>query len=378
MKICHVIVGLDVGGAETMLVRLVAGLKAPFEHDVISLTDEGPLAPNLREMGVPVTHIGLKRGVPSPVGVARLRGAIAACAPAVIQTWMYHSDLLGGLAGKSLGRPVVWGIHVSELNRVTTPLATRLTIRACAALSSSVPTRIVSCARSAADDHVERGYPREKVVVIPNGVDTAAFAASDQARRDLRAELGLPGDAFLVGLVARFHPQKDHRNFVQAAATFRDRQDVHFVLAGRDVTPANRELMGWIDSAGMSDRIHVLGPRSDTSPLFAAFDLGTLTSTYGEAFPLVVVEGMACAVPWVVTDVGDSKDIVGGTGRSVPPRRPDLLAAAWREILESDGERRRELGRAARERVVTRFDLARTLQAYAAVYEEVHATWPRR
>lgn len=356
-----------------MLHRVVRGLGPPFEHRVISLTDRGALADPIEEAGARVTTVGLKPGRPSPLRVARLRAELRDARPDVVQTWMHHADLLGGILGRSLRRPVVWGIHISELDRGNTPLATRLTVRACALLSPRVPSRIVSCARSAADVHERMGYPRGKIILIPNGVDTLEFSPSNEARELLRRELGLPADALLVGLVARFHPQKDHRTFVEAASFLRDREDVHFVLAGSGVTQDNRDLMRWIASAAMSERMHVLGPRSDTSTILAALDVASLTSSFGEAFPVVVVEGMSCGVPWVVTDVGDSADIVGDTGVSVPARRPDLLAAAWREMLDMDVSAREELGRAARRRALAHFSLERTLEAYAGVYEEVTA-----
>jgi glycosyltransferase involved in cell wall biosynthesis len=174
-------------------------------------------------------------------------------------------------------------------------------------------------------------------------------------------------------MAARFHPHKDHRNFVRAAALLcKEMPDVHFLLCGVDVTWQNSHLAGWIELAGIRERCHLLGLRQDVSRLFAAMDIAT-TASRSEAFPVVVGEAMACGTPCVVTDVGDSAMIVDQTGIVVAPRNPDALAEAWRKLIDAGPEIRRRLGMAARQRVEQNFALPAIVDRYQAIYAKLAA-----
>jgi len=176
----------------------------------------------------------------------------------------------------------------------------------------------------------------------------------------------------LIGMVARFNPQKDHHNLVRAARILKDQNvDVAFVLCGRDVGWENEKLADWIRQDGLEDRFFLLGPRDDIPMITAGLDIACLSSAHGEGFPNVLGEAMACEVPCVATDVGDSADIVGDTGRIVPPRNPEALAGAIREMVELGREGREKLGKAARERVRERFELGNVVRKYEGLYEEL-------
>lgn len=371
----HVITGLDTGGAETMLYRLLSHTdREAFEPRVVSMTGVGPVGEEIRGLGVPVESLGMRRGVPDPRGVLRLARYLRRDAPDVVQTWMYQADLVGGLATKLSVRPtpVAWGIHSTHLDPRKVKASKILTVRACALSSHLLPARIVCCSEASRVVHARMGYRTNGMLVIPNGVDLASFKHDPDARASVREELGVEAETRLVGLVARFDPQKDHETFIRAAALLRNRlPDVDFVLCGTGITWENRELVRWIDSAGVRARCHLLGRRSDTPRLTAALDVASSSSAYGEAWPLVVGEAMACAVPCAVTDVGDSALIVGDTGRVVPPKDPASLAAAWQDLLTLRPEQRTALGLAARRRVEERFGLPEAVKRYEALYEEL-------
>jgi glycosyltransferase involved in cell wall biosynthesis len=211
------------------------------------------------------------------------------------------------------------------------------------------------------------------MVVIPNGYDVGTFRPDFGARAIVRKALGLSEDAPIIGMVARFDPQKDHRTFIRAAQMLhRDRPDAHFLLCGMEVTWENQELARWIDDAGLRTHCHLLGRRDDDiANVTAALDIASLSSSYGEGFPNVVSEAMCCSVPCVVTDVGDAALIVGPTGIVVPPRNPEALAAAWRTMLEMGCEGRRPMGIAARQRIKERFDIAEITGRYEHLFEEL-------
>src|SRR5688572_14812527 len=269
--------------------------------------------------------------------------------------------------------PVVWGIHQADLDPQWNKRLTLWTAKTCARLSRYVPRRIVFVSQAALQLHATVGYAANSMEVIPNGFDLREFRPDPAARLSLQRELQIPGDTLVIGMASRFHPQKDHHNFIRAAARLQAMTPrVHFVLCGRGVTRDNAQLVEWIAEAGIQAQCHLLGERRDTPRLFAAMDVAT-SSSASEAFPLAVGEGMACGTPCVVTDVGDSALIVGETGRVVAPRDPVALAAAWRELIEAGPEVRRSLGMAARRRVQQHFDLPAIVERYQTIYAQLAA-----
>jgi glycosyltransferase involved in cell wall biosynthesis len=380
IKVMHVITALGPAGAETMLTRVASGMDTSrFQNEVVSLTDILDLAERMRVIGVRVRTLGMKKRVPNPFLVMLLAKWIRDSKPDVIHTWMYHANLVGTLAARLVGDvPVVWGIHHSALDPRFHKRRTMLVNRICASLSRKFPARIVCCSEASLRIHKELSYAHEKLQVIPNGFDLEQGKPDPAARASVREDLGIPANANLIGKAARFHPQKDHRNFIQAAARLHKKvPETHFLLCGEDVNWQNSQLVGWIEAAGIRDRCHLLGLREDVSRLFAAMDIATVASRCGEAFPMVIGEAMACGTPCVVTDVGDSASIVGETGIVVAPGDPDALAEAWRKLIEAGPEVRRSLGMAARRRVQTHFALPTIVQRYQSIYAQLADRTPQ-
>jgi glycosyltransferase involved in cell wall biosynthesis len=239
-------------------------------------------------------------------------------------------------------------------------------------MSRWVPTCVVFVSEAGSLFHAEIGYAAKKMEVIPNGFDLHEFRPDPDARCSLRKELGVAEDALLIGMAARFHPQKDHHNFVLAAERLHALiPEVHFLLCGEGINWQNSRLSGWIENAGIRDFCHLLGPRQDMSRLFAGIDIATTSFAGNEAFPLVIGEAMACGAPCVVTDVGDSALIVDETGRVVPPRNPEALAEAWRELIDAGPGIRRHLGMTAKRRVQEHFSLPAIVERYQTIYAQL-------
>jgi glycosyltransferase involved in cell wall biosynthesis len=374
--ITHIITDLSTGGAEIMLLKLLSQLdRRRFTARVISLTTSGPIGDRLEALGVPVQALGMRPGSPDPRAVFRLAGMLRmrSSPPALVQTWMYHADLLGGIAARLAGHaPVIWGIRNSNLDVVRSRRSTRWTVRICALLSRWAPRRIVSCSETARRIHVKLGYASDKMIVIPNGFNLDLFCPDMQAGVSVRQELKIPVRAKLVGLVARFDPQKDHHSFIQAAAEIKaGLPETHFLLCGDGITWENALLAGWIDAQGLRDHFHLLGRREDMPRLSAALDVACSSSAYGEAFSNVLGEAMACGVPCAVTDVGDSAYIVGDTGKVVAPNDPHALAGAVMELLELPADRCLELGQAARLRMQQSFDIRAVVNQYEQLYSSL-------
>jgi glycosyltransferase involved in cell wall biosynthesis len=379
ITIAHVITGLRRNGAETMLLKLLQQTdRTQFSVRVFTLlAPPGPLAQRIQALGIPVEALGISRRVPNPIGLWRLAAMLRDMRPDLVQTWMYHADLVGGLAAKlaSIRLPVLWNIRQSTFDPRHSRRRTIGVARICATLSGRLPHGIICCSEAARRVHVAIGYDESKIHVIPNGFDPVAFRPDPDARVALRAELSLPTDTTLIGVVARFDPQKDHRTFIAAAARLHARlPNVHFVLCGSGADRANAELMGWMDRAGLSGMCHLLGERTDVSRITAALDLATLSSAYGEGFPNVLGEAMACEVPCVATDVGDSAHVIGDAGRIVPARDPDALASAWGDLLTAGDVALHALGQRARRRILDNFSIARVTHTYEATYQSVIAS----
>jgi glycosyltransferase involved in cell wall biosynthesis len=370
LKVCHIITGLPRGGAQTTLYNLLDRHDTDkFQMDVISLTETGPVGEMIQGLGIPVRALNINRKWPNPLALLKLAGWLARDRPDVVQTWMYHSDLVGGIAARLTGRRTIWNIRQSDLDPKTSKWATIMTAKACAAVSWFVPHRIVCCSQASRIVHHALGYDDGRMLVIGNGIDLKQFRPDHDARLDIRRQLGIGDDALLIGLIARFHPQKDHRSFVTAAAELvRQRPDAHFLLCGEDITEANAELMGWIEEAGIAANCHLLGERGDVPKINAALDLSLSTSAYGEGFSNVLIEAMACGVPCVTTDVGDSALIVGDLDQVVSPRDPHGLAGAIGAILDLSGEQRRALGAQCRGRIETEFQLSTVIERYQNLY----------
>lgn len=374
-RVLHVITGLGTGGAEMMLYKLLSQMNSDaFESEVVSLTEIGLVGDRIRQLGVPVTALGMRRGVPNPTYLPQLIQILRKAQPDLLQTWMYHANLAGGLAARFAGDiPVIWNIQHGDVDAQKMKALTLWTIRCCAPLSSRLPQRIVCCGELSRRVHVKLGYDASRMTVIPNGSDLETFRPDSEARLAVRQELNVPHNAPVIGLIARFHPKKDHFNFIRAAAQLHQvRPDAYFVMCGEGINDDNQELLEWIAQAEIQHCCRLLGTREDIPRLTAALDIATSSSSYGEGFPNVLGEAMACEVPCVVTDVGDSALIVGPVGRVVTPQTPQALAKAWQELLEMDINARKNLGQALRRRAAE-FGLPKVVSKYEGLYQEVLA-----
>jgi len=357
-----------------MLYKLLSAMdRKTFDSEVISLTDIGSVGKKIEALGVPVRVLGMRRGLPNPLMILKLAGWLRRFKPDAIQTWMYHADLIGGLAAKIAGGiPVAWGIRQSNLDPTGSKRTTIWTAKLCAWLSHCLPSKIVCCSNASQQVHHALGYAVDKMIVIPNGFDLTAFKPDPAARSAVREQLGIAEQCILIGLVGRFDPQKNHHNFILAAVELlKRRPEIHFVLCGDQVDWKNTTLSNWIDQAGVRSNFHLLGRRQDIPHLTAALDIASSSSSYGEGFPNVVGEAMACGVPCVVTDVGDSALIVGETSRVVLPRDPFALATAWLELIDLGSNERKQLGEAARQRIHECFSLPDIAEQYGKLYQQV-------
>lgn len=388
ISVVHIITGLGAGGAETMLAKLLGAINSSiFSNHVISLSTIGPIGEKISESGVPTHALNMPAGRLTAKGLLDLRRHIRRIEPSIIQTWLYHADFLGLVLGRLAGvSNICWNIRCAYMDLSKYRKSTRWVLKLCSLLSR-LPTCIICNSNEGIKYHKKFGYRNRCWHLIPNGFDLELFKP-DQSSRNLliqeicqsRQKLGFHPEKFrlsvrdrrnlFVGYVARFDPMKDHLNFISAAKILlKQSKHIHFVLIGNNISWKNKFFATYI-SPEQKKYFHLLGERDDIWRLTPAFDIAS-SASFGESFPNVVCEAMACGIPCVVTDVGDCAEIVGNTGIVVEPRNPQALANGWLSLINSGRTGRKRLGNAARERVMNHYDITAVTQAYEERYKSM-------
>ncbi len=369
VRIVHVISALSTGGAEMMLAKLVGGMdRERFSNTVISLIDEGPLKEQIERLGIAVYTLGMKRRRPNIFALPRLIRLLIQIRPTIVQSWLYHADVLSTIAVKLSGLPIlIWNVRCSDMDLTKYRPLTRWARRLLACWSG-IPNVVIVNSEVGKKLHEQLGYRPKRWEIMPNGFDVDRFRPDDAIRMDRRKEWGLSDDAVVVALIARVDPMKDHDTFLEAAQrTARARQNVHFILIGQ----GTEKLTEAVACKGLGDLVHLLGYRSDVERILPGVDVLCLSSAFGEGFPNVIGEAMACGVPCVATDVGDARSIIDKTGLVVSSRDPSALAKALINLIDRGHDGRENLGRAARERIEKAYSLPRIIDRYMALYLEL-------
>ncbi len=379
-RLLHVTTGTDIGGAEMVLFQLLKSVDTTGMH-VLSMMEPGPIAQRIGALGVEMRTLGMHAGErPSVSIMAKLRRMAQDLEPEITQGWMYHGSLAALFATRCQRRrgPLIWSIHHGLNGLDNEKPTTRAVIRLLAQLSGQ-PSAVVYCATASARDHERIGFVADKTVVIPNGVDCSLFSPDPSAGARLRQHNGIPAERKIIGFVGRVHPMKDHRNLIQAVRILIERGgDVHLVLVGSGDDQTDKMVSRMIDENGIGDRATSMGQRHDVPAIVSGFDVFCLPSAWGEAFPMVICEAMASAVPCVVTDVGDAALIVGETGRVVPTQDSKALADALEQIIGDGRGSLSARGQAARHRIATEFPLAKMVAAYQDLNDRLIEDWWRR
>ncbi len=316
----------------------------------------------------------MRPGLANPLAIARLLRILTSERPAIVQSWMYHANLLGVIAVKLARIPhFAWNVRASDLDLERTHHSLRrvFTIHG---LLSSIPDAIVVNSNAGLKFHQAHGHHARRWELIRNGFDTERFRPREDLRGALRARLGLPAEQIVIGMIARFHPMKEHRTFLRAARLLLDGvPNVSFILAGSGVTIQNPDLAAWIRELRLEGAVHLLGEQADTAAIYPALDMATLCSRSGEGMPNMLGEAMCCGVECVATDVGDSAFVVGETGTIVPIGDAQALADAWRRRIDAGAESRQKAGELARHRIEQTFSLPAVVAKYERLYEELAA-----
>lgn len=384
IRVLHLITSLSIGGAETMLLKLVQRMdRNDLKNHVVCLTSEGIIGDQIRRSGISVTYLNMPSGRLSLKGLIECIRSVRAWRPDILQTWLYHSDLIGLLVGRMLGiKTIIWNLRCAYIDLERYRISTKIVLKMCALLSS-LPDSIISNSEEAIRYHKELGYRNTSWCLIPNGVDTSTFSPDPNARQRLLLELGIISgrkmngrgpekDILLVGCVARFDPMKDYETLIDAAKmVIEEFDDVFFVLAGRKVEWQNPFFTHSIPNH-IRSRFYLLGERSDVSRIMASLDIFLLTS-YGEGFPNALCEAMAAAVPCIATDVGDCRKIIGDAGFSIQAKNPRQISDAIIRLAKTAPQLRKKLGKKARQKIIAQYDIDTVAHRYGSLYKSLQS-----
>lgn len=364
-KITHIIVGLNNGGAEMMLYKLLKySDRDKCDFQIISMMDEGIMGERIKELGIPIHTLNIKRGIPSFKSTFK---AIKICKNTdLIQTWIYHADLLGFIVAKILKKRIIWGIHHSNLEKDKNKKSTLLIAKLNAFLSKWVDT-VISCSIVAKENHIKYGYSSKNIKVIPNGFELEKFYYIKDAKDKLSEEFPIIKNKLIFSLVARYEILKDHRTCLEAMKIIKEKFNQNFILllCGTNINQENKELINLITKNKLENNILLLDRRDDIPMIMSASDI-YISSSSGEGFPNVIGEAMACEAPCVVTDVGDSAYIVGDTGRIVERQNPQKLAEEIINFIKSEDYIKNR--KKCRERIINNFEINKITKKYEKNY----------
>ena len=369
IKPLHIITSLSIGGAETMLLRLIKHKPDLVKSTiVISLTDNGEIGRILESMGVSVISLGMHNWSSIFKALFKLKKIIQNEKPDIIHTWMYHANILGGIAAfLAKNKNIIWSIRRSEFTRGES-LSTYIVMRIGAMFSNIIPKVIVCVAESGLKNHQNYGYKSDSMIVIPNGFDLEHLKHDPVIRKKIRKELNIYDDEVVIGCVGRFHESKGYEILIASSVeVIKLNEKVRYLLIGRDLDQQNTILTEWINKTGFSDHFLLAGEKHNVADYMSAMDIFCLSSIT-EGFPNVVGEAMASALPCVVTSVGDVQKITGNNAILVQPKNKKLLSKGLCEILNMDNEKRYKMGLRGRIKIEEEYPLKLICEKYYNLY----------
>ncbi|EEY85585.1 glycosyltransferase [Acinetobacter radioresistens] len=367
-KVVHIIIGLNVGGAELMLKRLVlySQKKGNFHHEVISLTDLGLIGKDLKEAGICVYTLNMSSALSIFSIYFSLRKLLKKIKPDIVQTWMYHSDLIGGLAAKSVGiNNIIWGVRNTELDS-NSGIIKKIIRKTCALLSYKVPKKIICVASKAKNVHENIGYCKEKMLVIPNGFDLNRFNVNNELRYRYRDELRIQHDKLVIGNIGRFTPAKNQVNFIKACLLLLEKgYDFDVIIAGRNISLNNLEIKKLV---GDKENFKLVGEIDQPESFYNAIDVFCLSSIT-EGFPNVLGEAMATKKICLTTDAGDAREILGNCGYHINGFIYDEIAKSIEiNILSKEHYNLKTIGERARLEIVKKYSLEKIVSDFEKLY----------
>ena len=371
IKIIHIINNLSAGGAEKMLFNLVSCANINrFDISVFSLQGKGELSIEIEKLGIPILYFGIFKKRDFIFKFLKLILAIIKLKPDLVQTWLYHANLLGGVSAKLSGvNTVIWGLRGTAIPQSSLSLH-NLVMNIGSFMSYFVPSSIVCNAESVRNFHANKGYSKNKLTIIPNGFYIQPKDLN-QDQKNMKSLYGLNDQSITIGTIGRYYRLKDYPNMANACALImKEFKNVHLIMIGRGLDSSNIELVSLLSNKLDLSRVHLLGERSDISNCLKAIDIFCLSSR-NEGFPNVVCEAMLMSIPCVVTDAGDAGNIVSHAGITVPTEDHIKLASGLKYMIEIGAPGRKKLGDLSFSQIKSNYPIEKNISCFNKLYMEL-------
>ena len=369
-RVLHVIYSLGQGGAERTLTNICLKSKKHIHH-IVCLTTKSFYSNLLEENNIKIYELNMNKFYFLFIAPIKFYSILRKIKPEIVQTWMYHSDLFGGIIARLAGiKIVLWNVRSSSFKVPEITYSSLLASRINSLISWFIPTNIICCGKYAAQCHVNQGYESSKIKIIFNGVNTKLFAPNNENRSLVRKKYRIKPDTILLGMVARYTPVKDHRTLLKALSLLNNlKQKWICILSGRGMDHNNYELLEMINSLKLSKKVILIGTQININEIYNALDLHILTST-SEGFPNCLIEALSSGIPCISTNVGDAKYILKDVGWIVNPSNPYQLAEVLKKFFNLTESERKKISEFSRNRIKSEFSLAKLIENYDDLYSE--------
>lgn len=368
-KIIHIIHGLGQGGAERTLFNLLKTMPdSHYEFGVIVFGNPSFYSSHIEALGIPIYYLNVRK-INLIKATYRLTKLLRKTRPDIVQTWLYYSDLLGGISAKLCRvKRVIWGIRCEGINlkKSTTVLK-----KCCATLSWIIPHSIVSNSSVAAQKHIQSGYSAKKMHVIHNGYDPEQYAP--QKNRDFLKQLTnktIPEDALIIGTLARYHHDKDYLTLIRAIDAICElHPKAYFVFCGQGCNETNEHLNKHLSSLRYKENVLLINGTDKVPTYLNTLDIFVLSSKT-ESFPNSLAEAMLCGLPCIATDVGEVREMVGNAGIIIPSQNSQELITACLTLITQSKEQRTQLEHLARNRIKQSYSIENNIKKFDTIYQQ--------
>ncbi len=370
IKILHIISGLNDGGAESLLFNFLCNSENN-NNFVISLKGKGKYGKMIEKKGIKIFYFNFSFNLSLISNFINLTNLIRVIEPDIVQTWLYHADLLGGCAAYlANSKNIFWGIHHGSLDKNINKFSTIFVAKINSLLSYFIPRKIIVCADSSKFIHIKKGFSKQKFITIENGIDLKKFKRSKQKRYFFRNKINIKSDETLYGTVARFHPIKDHITLIKAIFRLKNAgYKFKYLLIGESINNKNKLLNELIKKYGLEENLILIEKEENISLVMNALDLHVLSSK-SEALPMVMLEAMGCGTPCISTNVGDVNKLIFDKNFIVETSNQFNLFNAMRIFSDLDKKNKKQLSISVEKHIKENFSLENMTMKYLNLYQK--------